>query len=154
MAYWVKLIGASDLPVPNAAFKEIPSLANLVRFPRDQFPEDIRRGDGLLYYAVGGYKKLFAAVHLTEDPRRDVPGAEPAIYKRYPHAAGVKLGPHLDFVEFGPDLAAVDRKLPREIRQGVSHFPISAQQFETGVRLIIVARDTHRHSRPTGAVNP
>lgn len=150
MAQWVKLIGASDLPVPNAAFAEVPSLANLVRFPRDQFPDDISRGDGLLYYAVGGYKKLFAAVHLTEDPRRGVPGAEPAIFKRYPHAAAVKLGPHVDYVEFGPDLAAVDPKLQREIRQGVSHIPLSHEQFEAGVRLIIAARDTHRHSRPTG----
>lgn len=150
MAYWVKLIGASDLPVPNAAFEEIPSLANLVRFPRDQFPEDISRGDGLLYYAVGGYKRLFAAVHLTEDPRRDVPGADPAIYKRYPHAATVQLGPHLDYVEFGPELAAIDPKLQGEIRQGVSHIAISSTQFDQGVRLIIAARDAHRHSRPTG----
>jgi hypothetical protein len=61
VANWVKLIGASDLPVPNAVFREIPSLAELVRFPKGQFPTDMRKGDALLYYAVGGYKKVFAA---------------------------------------------------------------------------------------------
>jgi hypothetical protein len=110
----------------------------------------MKKGDGLLYYAVGGYKKIFAAVHLTEDPRRGVLGAEPPVFKRWPHGASVKLGPHVEYVEFGPDLAAIEPALQREIHQGVSHFLISYRQFEEGVRLIIAARDAHRHSRPTG----
>lgn len=125
-----------------------------VRFPRDQFPEELKKGDGVLYYAVGGLKKIFAAAHLTEAPRREVPGVSAAIFKRYSHAAAVKLGPHVDYVEFGPALAAIDVRLQREIHQGVSHFPISNDQFESGVRLIIAARDAHRHARPTGHPKP
>jgi hypothetical protein len=54
---YVKMIGASDLPLSNTPFVDIPSLERLVCFPRDQFPTEISKGDELLYYAVGGYKK-------------------------------------------------------------------------------------------------
>lgn len=140
---YVKMIGASDLPLANDPFVQIPSLARLVRFPRDQFPRDMKKGDELLYYAVGGYKKLFAQVRLTADPVRDVPTGEPErglpsgeIFRRWPHAATVDLGPHVDYVEFGPDLWEVNPRLMDEIHQGVSHFPISAADFEKAVRLI------------------
>jgi hypothetical protein len=74
---YVKMIGASDLPLDNDPFIQIPSLATRVRFPRDQFPRDMKKGDELLYYAVGGYKKLFAQVRLTGDPEHDVPTGDP-----------------------------------------------------------------------------
>jgi hypothetical protein len=137
---YVKMIGASDLPLPNDPFIRIPSLRTLVRFPRDQFPRDMNRGDELVYYAVGGYKKLFAVARLLEDPRRDVPAGDPAIFKRWPHAAPVELGPHLEYVEYGPDLADVNPQLIREIRQGISHFPISPSDYATALRLIMKAR--------------
>jgi hypothetical protein len=137
------MIGASDLPLPNDPFVEIPSLARLVRFPRDQFPRNIKRGDELLYYAVGGYKKLFAQARLTGDPERDVPVGDPErgvpnseIFRRWPHAATVQLGPHVDYVEFGPDLWDVNPRLMDEIHQGVSHFDVSRADFDKAVRLI------------------
>ena len=109
LARYVKMIGASDLPLPNDPFAQIPSLARLVRFPRDQFPHEIKKGDELLYYAVGGYKKVFAQVRLIGDPAQDVPVTGSArgvsnaqIFRRWPHAAAVELGPHVDYVEFGP----------------------------------------------------
>jgi hypothetical protein len=148
MTRWVKLVGASDLSLPNDPFVRIPSLREEIRFPRDQFPRDMSRGDELLLYAVGGYKKIFAAVRLEEEPRRDVGGTEPWILKRWPHAVRVHLGPHVDLVEHGPDLAAVNPHLLDEIRQGVSHFPISAADYETGIRLLIAVRERTRRSKP------
>jgi hypothetical protein len=141
--YYVKMIGASDLPLANDPFVQIPSLAYLVRFPRDQFPRDMKKGDELLYYAVGGYKKLFAQVRLTDDPKRDVPTGAPErgipnaeIVRRWPHAAPVERGPHVDYVEFGPDLWDINPRLMDEIHQGVSHFAITSTDFDKGVRLI------------------
>lgn len=143
------MIGASDLPLPNDPFIRIPSLRKLVRFPRDQFPREMKRGDELLYYAVGGYKKLFAVARLAEDPRRDVPASDPNIYRRWPHGAQIELSPHLDYVEFGPDLRAVNPRLLDEIRQGVSHFPISQTDFDKGARLIQKAKVAQGAKRPT-----
>jgi hypothetical protein len=140
---YVKMIGASDLPLHNDPFVQIPSLARLVRFPRDQFPHDMKKGDELLYYAVGGYKKVFAQVRLTGDPERDVPTGDPErgipsgeIFRRWPHAAAVDLGPHVDYVEFGPYLSDVNPRLMDEIHQGVSHFPISSSDFDKAVQMI------------------
>jgi hypothetical protein len=145
------MIGASDLPLPNDPFIQIPSLKTLVRFPRDQFPTGMTKGDELLYYAVGGYKKLFAQVRLAEDPRRDVPTSDKEVYRRWPHGAEIELGPHLDWVEFGPDLWSVNPRLVDEIHQGVSHFPIGQADFDTAVRLIrqaILVQSSKRTATP------
>ncbi len=99
MTGWVKLVGASDLPLPNHPFVQIPSLCEEIRFPRDHFPRDMSIGDEMLLYAVGGYKKIFAAMRVEEEPQRDVGGTEPWIVKRWPHAVRVHLGPHVDLVE-------------------------------------------------------
>ena len=147
MAYWVKLVGASDFPLPNDPFIAIPSLKEQIRFPRDQFPREIIRGDEMLLYAVGGYKKIFAAVMLEEDPRRDVPGADAVVFRRWPHAVAVRLGPHIDFVEFGPDLNDIKAGLQSEVRQGVSHFPISAADYQAALRMLATAREAQRRAR-------
>jgi hypothetical protein len=149
MQHWVKLIGASDLPLPNDPFVRDPSLYEWVRFPRDQFPREINKGDELVYYAVGGYKKLFAIARLTAEPQRDVPARHATIFKRWPHAARVEIGPHLQYVEFGPDLGAVDPRLMDEIHQGVSHFRITPEQYANAVRLILRARGAEKARRPT-----
>lgn len=150
-ARYVKMIGASDLPLPNDPFIKIPSLARLVRFPRDQYPRDMKKGDELLSYAVGGYKKLFAQVRLTGAPVRDVPTSDSEVFRRWPHAATVDLGPHVDYVEFGPDLWDINPRLMDEIHQGVSHFPISSADFERAVRLINKGKLAQASRRPASA---
>jgi len=148
---YIKMIGASDLPLANDPFIKDPSLKRFVRFPRDQFPRDIKKGDELLYYAVGGYKKLFAQARLVEDPRRDVPTSNSEVYRRWPHGATIELGPHLDYVEFGPDLWDINPRLTDEIHQGVSHFPISQTDFDLGVRLIQKAKLVQASKRPSSS---
>jgi hypothetical protein len=140
-------LGASDLPLPNDPFISIPSLKETMRFPRDQFPSDMSRGDELLLYAVGGYKKIFATCRLEAEPQRDVPGADPHVFKRWPHAVSIRLGPHLDYVEYGPDLVDINSRLGSEIRQGVSHFTVSADDYRSGVRLILKAKEAERQAR-------
>lgn len=143
----MKLVGSSDLPLPNDPFIAIPSLRETIRFPRDQFPRDMARGDEMLLYAVGGYKKIFASARATADPARDVPGASATVLKRWPHAVQIELGPHINYVEYGPDLTDISRRLASEIRQGVSHFPISPSEYQLGVRLIRKAMDVERRKR-------
>jgi hypothetical protein len=148
LAYWVKMVGSSDLPLPNDPFISIPSLREMIRFPRDQFPRDMARGDEMLLYAVGGYKKIFASARTTADPERDVPGASATVFKRWPHTVQIELGPHINHVEYGPDLTDIRPDLGGEIRQGVSHFPISLSDYEAGVRLIRKAIEVERRKQP------
>jgi SAM-dependent methyltransferase len=60
LSYYVKLLGAGDMPLGKTPFRDREDLLTRVRFPKDQFPRATRRGDELVYYAVGGYKRLFA----------------------------------------------------------------------------------------------
>lgn len=149
MACFLKMIGASDLPLPNDPFVARPELRTQVRFPRDQFPAEMKAGDELLYYAVGGYKKVFAVARLEAAPQRDVPVGDSNIFKRWPHAAPITLGPHLEYVEFAPDLTLVDRGLQERIHQGVSHFPISSAQYSRALSLIQAARQASASRRPS-----
>jgi hypothetical protein len=105
------------------------------------------RGDEMLLYAVGGYKKIFASARTMADPERDVLGASAAVFKRWPHAVQIELGPHINHVEYGPDLTDIRPGLGGEIRQGVSHFPISPSDYEAGVRLIRKAAEVERRKQ-------
>jgi hypothetical protein len=106
------------------------------------------RGDEMLLYAVGGYKKIFASARTTADPERDVPGASATVFKRWPHAVQIELGPHINYVEYGPELTDIRPDIAGEIRQGVSHFPISASDYQVGVRLIRKAMESERRKEP------
>jgi hypothetical protein len=136
LTYYVKMIGASDLPLTNTPFQDIPSLLRRVRFPRDQFPPYMTPGDELVYYAVGGYKGLFAIAELTGKPKRDVPIDDPVVMKRWPHAADVTIRIRLDRVTSGPQLAEVSPGLQRNVTQGTSHFEIGRTEFDRAYELL------------------
>jgi len=141
MSYYVKMIGAHDLPLSNTPFEDRPELLDRVRFPRDQFPREMRRGDELIYYAVGGYKGIFAIAQLTADPERDVgEDIEPERLRRWPHAASVDFRVRLRFVDSGPALADVGRSLQGQVGQGVSHFEIGRPEFERAYDLLRKAK--------------
>jgi hypothetical protein len=132
VAYWLKMIGASDWPLGDYPFRDRPSLKSEVRFPRDQFPGRlIGTGDSLVYYAVGGWKRIFAVVELVEDPQRDIPSGDSRVDKRWPHAARVLLTPYwVEPLSGAPLLTDVSRSLQSEIHQGVSHLPMGAPEFD------------------------
>ncbi|MDQ3822178.1 MAG: hypothetical protein M3321_02925 [Actinomycetota bacterium] len=140
MTYYVKMIGASDLPLPNTPFQDIPSLLRRIRFPREQFPSYMTPGDELVYYAVGGYKGLFAIAELTSKPERDVPIDDPVVRKRWPHAADVTIRMRLDRVTSGPQLAEVSPALQQNVTQGTSHFEIGRPEFERAYELLRKAK--------------
>jgi hypothetical protein len=156
VTYYVKMIGASDLPLTNTPFADIPSLLNRVRFPRDQFPHYMTPGDELVYYAVGGYKGLFAIAELAGPPERDIPISDPVVMKRWPHAADVRIRIRLDEVTSGPQLTEVSPSLQREVHQGVSHFEIGRPEFDRAYELLrkakaaedLRARAAHRKRAP------
>ena len=132
MAYWLKMIGASDWPLGDYPFEDRPSLKSEVRFPSSQFPGRlIGKGDSLVYYAVGGWKRVFAIVQLTGEPKRGVPSGDPVIDKRWPHAADVLLTPYyVEPLSRAPLLTDISRSLQSQIQQGVSHLPMGAPEFE------------------------
>ena len=142
MSYWLKMIGSTDRPLGEHPFTERPSLKRQVRFPKDQFPGRlIGKGDWLVYYAVGGWKRIFAVVQLTGDPERDVPSGDAEVDRRWPHAAAVALAPeHVDSLSFAPELRSVSKSLQAEIHQGVSHLPMGEPEFQRAREALRKAR--------------
>ena len=132
MAYWLKLIGASDWHVGERPFDQRPSLKTAVRFPRDQFPgQRIGVNDSLVYYAVGGWKRIFAIVQVVGEPKRDVPSGDADVERRWPHAAAVILAPeHVTDLRIAPMLTSVSPSLQREIGQGVSYLEMGEPEFQ------------------------
>jgi hypothetical protein len=129
---YLKMIGAHDLAVTRFPWKVDPGLAELIRFPKDQFPDGIlSKGDQLFLYAVGGWKSVFGLVDVVGDPVRDVPGARPDIQKRWPHGVAVKRTPlYVEDLENAPALWDISPDLSREIGQGVSHILMNQTQID------------------------
>ena len=142
MGYWLKMIGSSDWPVGERPFDETPSLKTEVRFPKDQFPgRVIHKEDWLVYYAVGGWKRIFAIVQLVGEPERDVPSGSPEVDKRWPHAARVMLSPeHVPSLSTAPLLTDISRTLQGHITQGVSHLEMGEPEFQRAKEALRRAR--------------
>lgn len=142
MSYWLKLVGASDWHCDQHPFTDDPELKNQVRFPKDKFPgTSMTVGDKLVYYAVGGWKRVFAVVEVIEPPQRDVPTQGGQVDARWPHAVRViRTEDWLDDVAKAPTLSSISRTLQGEIQQGVSHLPMGHHEFEAARAAIRKAR--------------
>jgi hypothetical protein len=152
VSYFVKLLGSSDMPMPNEAFGRDEEMNSEVRFPKPE-PKDVHRGDELVYYAVGGYKRIFASARLEEEPVLNAVHSNPVIAKRWPYAAPVTLRPEtkLKFVSSGPLLEEVGPDLQTKIGHGVSHFEIGRAQFDRALSLLRKAKDEEARRLRTGA---
>jgi hypothetical protein len=140
MSLWLKMIGAHDWRLGPAPFSErAGEMYTHVRFPRDQFPHQVTPGDEMIYYAVG-HQRVFAAATVTGPPERGVFHPEAEIRRRWPHAATIKLGPHLELLEFAPFLREISPEHQAQIHQGVSFLPMGRPEFDRGVAAIIKAR--------------
>jgi hypothetical protein len=141
MAYFVKLLGASDMPLSNEPWGE-REINEKVRFPPKPPPDDVSAGDELVYNAVGGHKRVFATARVEGPPELNGRHENPVIAKRYPYASPVTVRPDtkLRFVSSGPPLADVGAALQGQIGQGVSHFEIDKPEFERAVILLRKAR--------------
>ncbi len=138
MSYFVKLLGASDMPMPNHPWGSRGDAENEVRFPARPAPTDIAPGDELVYYAVGGYKRVFATARVESAPQLSDVHPNRVIAKRWPYAARVALRPStkLEYVSSGPELAAIAPELQARVGHGVSHFEIGRAEFERAVQLL------------------
>jgi hypothetical protein len=142
MAYFVKLLGASDWPMPDDPWDRDLEKHTEVRFPAKPLPSDISRGDELIYYAVGGTKCIFGASRVDGVPEINQYHSNPEVARRWPYAAPIELRktacvPRLGFA---PLLASVGPGLQQNIGHGVSHFPIGHQEFVKALRLLERAR--------------
>ncbi len=68
VTYYVKLLGSTDMPMPNHVWDGRQDLRDEVRFPARPAPIEITPGDELVYYAVGGFKRIFATARVESAP--------------------------------------------------------------------------------------
>jgi hypothetical protein len=142
VTYFVKMLGASDMPLANEPWSE-REINEEVRFLPKPPPTDVSRGDELLYYAVGGSKRIFAAAYVEEAPALNHLHKNPVIGERYPYASPVTVpeATKLQYVSSGPELSAVGGGLQSQIRGGVSHFEIGKREFDRALVLLRRAKD-------------
>jgi hypothetical protein len=139
MAYYVKLLGSSDMPMPNDWWwGGRNDLDDEVRFPPRPAPNEIGPGDELVYYAVGGFKRIFASARVTSVPELRDLHPNPIIAKRWPYAVDARLDPstRLRYVSSGPELASVGPALQERVGHGVSHFEIGGTEFRRALQLL------------------
>jgi hypothetical protein len=151
VTYYVKLLGASDLPMPNDWWGNRHDLEEEVRFPAPE-PKEITPGDELIFYAVGGFKRIFAGARVKSRPELRELHANPVIAKRWPFAVDADLNPsaRVRFVSSGPELAAVGAGLQGQIGHGVSHFEIGWPEFERAIQLLRKAHYDEEQKLKTG----
>ena len=142
MSYFVKMLGSSDMPMSNEPWGRDEEMGKQVRFPAHPAPTDVTRGDELIYYAVGGYKRIFGSSRIEAAPKPNPVHSNPVIAKRWPYAAPVSLRPSacLHYVSSGPLLEDVAQGLQSKVRHGVSHFEIGRPEFERAISLLTKAK--------------
>jgi hypothetical protein len=138
--FFLKMIGASDYPLheDQDVFDTGGAERDVVRFPTRQFPKQWTGDERLIYYAVGGTKKIFAAAQLTGPPVENV--AQPG--ERRPHTAPVKFDPTtvVRDLRFAPELVKLDLDLRDQIAKDVSWIQMTGQQFDAACALLRAAR--------------
>ena len=142
MAYYVKMLGSTDMPMPNHPWGHRDDAEDEVRFPAKPAPVEISPGDELVYYAVGGYKRVFATARIEGAPRLTA-APKTVIEKRWPYVAKASLRPStkLQYVKVsGPELAQIGLGLQEQVGHGVSHFEIGRAEFERAVKLLQLAQ--------------
>jgi hypothetical protein len=152
MTYFVKMLGSTDMPMPNDAWGHGTDPEDEIRFPANPAPNDVAPGDELVYYAVGGYKRVFATARVESPPELSDVHANPVIAKRWPYAAKVSVNPStkLKYVSSGPELAEIGPGLQEQVRHGVSHFEIGRPEFDQAVQLLRKAKTAEDRKLKTG----
>jgi len=152
MTYYVKMLGSTDMPMPNHPWGAQGDAHDEVRFPARPAPVGINPGDEFVYYAVGGYKRVFAAARVESAPRLNAAHPNRVVAKRWPYAAKVSLRPSakLTYVSSGPELAEVGHGLQEQVGQGVSHFEIGRADFDRAIQLLQRAKADEDRRLKTG----
>jgi hypothetical protein len=152
MTYYVKLLGSTDMPMPNHPWGPRNDLEDEVRFPPRPAPVEITPGDELVYYAVGGYKRVFATARVDAAPKLSDVHQNPDVAKRWPYAAKVSLRPNtkLEYVSSGPELGEIAPALQKKVGHGVSYFEIGRAEFDRAVHLLQRAKEDEAQRLKSG----
>ena len=152
MSYFVKLLGSTDMPMANDTWGTRGDLDDQVRFAGRPKPDDVAVGDELVYYAVGGYKRVFATARVESAPEESDDHPNPVVAKRWPYASTVAVRPStkLRYVSSGPELNDISPGLLGNVGHGVGYFPISREQFERAVQLLQRAKAEEDRKVKTG----
>jgi len=152
VSYFVKMLGSTDMPMPNDAWGTRGDIEEQVRFAPQPKPTDVVPGDELVYYAVGGYKRVFAKARVESTPELNSFHPNPAIAKRWPYASKIAVRPStkLKYVSSGPELSAISPGLQSKVAKGVGYFEISRDDFERAVQLLQRAKSEEDRKLRTG----
>jgi hypothetical protein len=153
VTYFVKLLGSKDWPMPDDAWDRDPEMWKEVRFPKGAPPRDVSAGDELIYYAVGGYKRIFGASRLDGPAVQNLVHSNPEIARRWPYAAPVTVreDARIERVQNGPLLSEVGPGLQQQIGEGVSHFEIGRPDFDRAISLLRKAKAAEKLKVTPGA---
>ncbi len=152
MTYYVKLLGSTDMPMSNEPWDRDVEMHKEVRFPARPVPKEITVGDEFVYYAVGGYKRIFGASRADGEPILNHEHSIPDVAKRWPYAAPITLNPSacLKYVSSGPSLNDITPGLQSKVGHGVSHFEIGKPQFDRAISLLRQAKGDEDRKLKTG----
>ena len=151
MTFYVKMLGSTDMPMPNHPWGHRNDAEDEVRFPAKPAPVEISPGDELVYYAVGGYKRVFATARIEAAPKLTA-APKTVIEKRWSYVAKASLRPStkLQYVSSGPELTQIGPGLQGQVGHGVSHFEIGRDEFERAVTLLQRAQAEETKKLKTG----
>jgi hypothetical protein len=142
VSYWLKMIGADDFKLEKRPFDDWnrQELLTQVRFPPGKAPRDLAVGDEFVYYAVG-YYRVFAISRLTGHVEQGVSHPHPEVRRRWPDAAPIHLGPHLNELANAPLLREISPSLLDQIRKGTTILPMGRPEYDRAVAAIRRARE-------------
>jgi hypothetical protein len=144
------MIGSTDLPLLEGIdlFDAAGVERDIVRFPTRQFPAQWTGDEHLIYYAVGGTKKIFAAAKLTDAPVKNFAQRG----ERWPHTATVRFDPTtvVRDLRYAPELIRVDFDLLGQVSKDVSWLPMNEKQFNSACDLLRRCRQ----AAPTASRRP
>src|SRR5438132_2098850 len=129
MHYYLKLIGTAEDPLPVNWIQARPEVLNGVRFGGDK-PPPMRKGDVLVYYAVGSQRLVGILDVLSDRPTKDNPPSEPWTPEkkfRWPWWIGLRKRVLLPADERAPHATSVGIDV-RQLRQK-SYLPIIPDTF-------------------------
>jgi hypothetical protein len=133
--YWLKMIGTAERPCPD------PYTLDYADFAR--MPRQIRAGDHMILYAVGGTKRVFALAEATGAVRQS--GVE-----RWPYRMSIKylvnLAPHSGI--HVDAITTEKREILRVIRRCAGYFRLLPEEYALAAAKL---RDANTKMQQEGA---
>lgn len=133
MSAWLKLVGKADWPVSEHWVMERSDLLREIRFGERHPPSPIRRGDRLVYHAVGSQRLIAVVEVLSEEPRHD---ATLEWERQWPLVLDVRPVLKIGRVSQGPPTSVL------HLAEDFAHqsfLPLKPKQFDAAVQALRAA---------------